>query len=239
MCNIDVTGLSFAYRGRPVLTDINLKVDKGSFVVILGPNGSGKSTLIKLVAGLLEPQQGTVHLDGLSPQTYRKQGLMGYVPQNYGNNTAAFPATVEEVVRLGVIAQQPRVSRTAARHIVDHMLSFVGIAELRHRRISDLSGGQQQRVMVARALAGNPRLLLLDEPTSGIDMEASARIYELLASLNHNLGITVLMVSHDIGKATQYASQVACINNGLCYFGDSKHFRSHYKESPHSWYYGA
>lgn len=235
MCGIKLDNVSFSYNGNSLLNNISMQIASGEFVVILGPNGSGKSTLLKLMTGLLRPVQGTIAIEGISVQQFRKTGQIGYVPQNYGRNTG-FPATVEETVRMGLVSQQTKMSKAASRHIVEHMLTLVGMEEFYARRLSDLSGGQQQRVMVARALAGNPGVLFLDEPTSGIDPEASAKIYELLKHLNSALGVTIVMVSHDVEKATRWASRVACVNYGLCYFGDGGEYRKHHGQTQHIWY---
>ena len=239
MCEVCLDKVSFAYESVTVLDSITITIPAGDFVVIVGPNGSGKSTLLRMIAGLLLPRTGKVRVAGEEPGKAQPLGLIGYVPQNYGRNMAGFPATAEDVVALGLAAgaRNRNLSRQGARHIVDHMLDLVGAAEFRHRRIGELSGGEQQRVMVGRALAGNPQLLLLDEPTSGIDYTASGKIYELLGQLNKNLGITVIMVSHDLDNATCSASHVACINRGLCYFGTSGDFRSQHLPNPHLWYY--
>lgn len=226
MYAVGLRKVRFAYGENIVLEDFSLEIAAGDFVAVVGPNGAGKSTMLKIIAGLLRPECGTVAIGGRPVDSARRSGEIGYVPQLYARNTAEFPATVEEVVALGLVAGGKRsVGREAARHIVGHMLQLVGLEELRRRRIGELSGGQQQRVMVARALAGNPRLLLLDEPTSGVDCDTSARIYDLLGELNSNLGITVIAVSHDVDRATRPASKVACINKGLCYWGGSAEFR--------------
>ncbi|HWR40278.1 MAG TPA: metal ABC transporter ATP-binding protein [Patescibacteria group bacterium] len=239
MCEVCLKQVSFAYHGMPVLDTINLDISAGCFVVVVGPNGAGKSTLLRMIAGLLQPQTGQIVIDGAAPEKAQQQGMIGYVPQHYGRNTQGFPATAEDVVALGLVAggRGRSLSRQGSRHIVDHMLELVGAERFRHRRIGELSGGEQQRVMVARALASNPQLLLLDEPTSGIDYAASAKIYELLGQLNRTLGITVIMVSHDIDNATRTASHVACIDRGLCYFGGNNEFRSQHLQNPHLWYY--
>ncbi|SDF09506.1 metal ABC transporter ATP-binding protein [Sporolituus thermophilus] len=237
MCMVQLDGVCFAYDDYPVLNNISLAVASGDFLVVVGPNGAGKSTLLKIMAGIAMPQGGEVRIDGRPVREAQRQGLIGYVPQTYGKNSAGFPATVEEVVALGLVTGSvTRRSKQLATHIVEHMLELVDMTGLRSRRIGELSGGQLQRVMVARALAGNPRLLLLDEPTSGIDADASAKIYELLGTLNRNLGITVVMVSHDIEKATCWASRVACINRGLCFFGSGREFRDSHMTVRHFWY---
>lgn len=237
MAEINLNNITFGYNTELVLNNITFSVAQGEFVVAVGPNGAGKSTLLKIMAGLLEPLAGQVLIDGETVRTAARRGKIGYVPQHYAQNTAAFPATVEEIVALGLVNNPSSLSGKGSRHIVRHMLELVGAEQLKNRRIGELSGGQQQRVMVARALAGNPQLLLLDEPTSGIDYAASARIYELLGQLNSTLGITIVMVSHDIENATHFASKVACINRSLCFFGDSEQFHSSHATMRHLWYY--
>jgi zinc transport system ATP-binding protein len=237
MNEIRLNNITFGYNAEMVLNNISLTVKQGEFVVVVGPNGAGKSTLLRIIAGLIEPAGGQVVIDNQSIRTAARQGIIGYVPQHYAQNTAAFPATVEEVVKLGLVNSNGGLKTKGAKHIVSHMLEMVGVEQLKGRRIGELSGGQQQRVMVARALAGNPQLLLLDEPTSGIDYAASVRIHELLGQLNTTLGITIIMVSHDIENATRFASKVACINRSLCFFGDSKEFNSTHATMRHLWYY--
>ncbi len=238
MCDVALQEVSFRYHNTTVLDSITFSIPAGEFVVVVGPNGGGKSTLLKLIAGLLSPYMGTVTIGKQSIAVARQSALIRYVPQNYGRNTAGFPATVEEIVALGLINNMPKITAAAARHIVDHMLDMVGMGGFRRRRIGELSGGQQQRVMVAMALAGNPQLLLLDEPTSGIDYDASTRIFDLLGTLHRNLGITIVMVSHDIDQAVLRATQVACVNRGLCYYGSADEFRNSHLEARHLWYYG-
>lgn len=231
---VKLSNVRFSYDKDVVFEGLSLAIDQGSFTAVIGPNGAGKSTILKIIAGLLTPQAGTISISDKTVRDARYDGLIGYVPQNYGKNISGFPATVEEVIRLGTLAgRNPSYSKSAVCHIVDHMLQLVGCQEIRKKRIGELSGGQQQRVMVARALAGNPKLLLLDEPTSGIDYEASAKIYELLGQLNQNLGVTVIMVSHDIEKAIKWADKVACINRGLCYFDESKEFNINHLQFRH------
>lgn len=237
MTEITLNNITFGYNAETVLNNITLTIKQGEFVVAVGPNGAGKSTLLKIIAGLLEPSAGQILIDNQSIRAAARQGIIGYVPQHYAQNTAAFPATVEEVIELGLANAKGSLRAKGSKHIVSHMMELVGIENLKGRRIGELSGGQQQRVMVARALAGNPQLLLLDEPTSGIDYAASARIHELLGHLNTALGITIVMVSHDIENATHFAAKVACINRSLCFFGDSQEFNSTHASMRHLWYY--
>ena len=238
MCGIKIENVSFSYTKAPLLSHISMLINSGEIVAIVGPNGSGKSTLLKLISGLLQPQQGQVTIEGISVNEFKKTGRIAYVPQNYNRNSC-FPATVSEIVSLGLAAQYNYLSKDTLQNAAEHMLTLVGANDFRNRRLADLSGGQQQRVMIARALAGNPGVILLDEPTSGIDVKASLELYQLLGKLNASLGMTIIMVSHDIDSASKCASRVACVNYGLCYFGDSAEFRSHHNMKPHSWYYGA
>lgn len=240
MFDVTLSDVNFSYGHNVVLKDISMTIAKGDFVAVVGPNGAGKSTLLKIMAGLIKPSRGQVKVGDKDISVARVQGLIGYVPQNYGKNVLGFPATVAEIVSLGLTlgaSPGPRQNQQAAKHIINHMLELVGADKLRDRRIGELSGGQQQRVMVAMALASNPELLLLDEPTSGIDYEASARIYDLLGTLNENLGITVVMVSHDIDKAVSSANKVACINKGLCFYGSTEEFDATHAQARHLWYY--
>ncbi len=236
MGQISLDKVCFSYPEQTVLSDISLEISSGDFVVVVGPNGAGKSTLIKIIAGLLKPQNGRVMFGDANLTEAQRSSRIAYVPQHYSAHTPGFPATVEEIVELGVL-RDPHTTRRGQRHIVNHMLELVGAADLAKRRIGELSGGQQQRVMVAMALASNPQIMLLDEPTSGIDFEASARIYELLKELNRNLNITVVMISHDMEKALRYADKVACINRGLCFYGASADFDFSHIQTRHSWYY--
>jgi zinc transport system ATP-binding protein len=239
MCEVKLSEISFFYNNNIALENISLTISQGDFVAVVGPNGAGKSTMLKIIAGLVKPTRGEVSIAGKDMITAKGHGLIGYVPQNYGKNAMGFPATVKEVVALGLTLgpSATRKNPQAAKHITSHMMELVGLEQLRDRRIGELSGGQQQRVMVAMALAANPELLLLDEPTSGIDYEASTKIYELLGTLNKNLGITIVMVSHDIDKAVSWANKVACINRKLCFFGSSQEFDATHAQARHLWYY--
>lgn len=238
MYDIKLTDVTYSYGDNTVLRGLSMAVAAGEFIAVVGPNGAGKSTMLKLVAGLLRPDCGQVTVAGRTADEARAAGDIGYIPQNFARNTADFPATVAEIVALGLVSgRKKNLSRDAARHIVDHMLAMVDLGDLRDRRVDELSGGQQQRVMVARALAGNPRLLLLDEPTSGVDFDTSTKIYGLLGELNKSLGITVVAVSHDIDKVTRWAGRVACINKGLCFLGDCAEFRRVHAQEPHLLYY--
>ncbi|ADV45892.1 metal ABC transporter ATP-binding protein [Nitratifractor salsuginis] len=215
---LKVEKVSFAYDREPVLKEVSLEVGEREFVAIIGPNGGGKSTLLKLIMGQFEPQSGQITVLGKSPKEAREE--IGYVPQNTNVNLE-FPIRVLDVVMMG----NPKQHREAAgwwerlfpvryndieKRCAYSTLEKVGMEAYMHRRIGDLSGGQRQRVMIARALCAHPRLLILDEPTSSIDVEGQQQIFSLLKELSKDLSI--LVVSHDLSVITDYADKVVYLN---------------------------
>jgi zinc transport system ATP-binding protein len=209
---IQIAGLSFSFGLAPVLQDINLEVFRGEFMGLVGPNAGGKSTLLKLILGLLRPQSGRIRVLGAAPEEARRR--VGYVPQ-YPSFQRDFPISVEQVVLLGRLGSTPSLGwyRRADREAALHALAEVEAADLARRRIGTLSGGQLQRVLLARALVGEPQILILDEPTANIDQRAEGDIFDLLAMLNARL--TILVVSHDIAFISSYVDRVACLNRTL------------------------
>jgi zinc transport system ATP-binding protein len=219
---VQVEDVSFAYEdGVPVLQDLSLSVCAGEFTALVGPNGAGKSTLLKIMLGLLAPQRGRVVLFGQEIRHFKDWGRIGYVPQKPDHLNPHFPATVEEVVTLGRVARLGLFNwpGKADRDKVERAMELVGIGHLRHRMTGLLSGGQQQRVAIARSLAAEPDLLLLDEPTAGVDAETQARFYTLLKRLNEELHVALVFVSHDIGPLRDMLDTVACVDRTLCYLG--------------------
>jgi zinc transport system ATP-binding protein len=190
---IELHNVKFSYDNRPLLSGISFAVHRGSFVALLGANGSGKTTLIQLLLGHIKPQSGSIALCGQDVQSIRDWSFVGYVPQR-----AAFdrnhPATVRELVR------EPRIC------------SHLGIADLFERQFKSLSGGQQQKVLVALALRSQPKLLLLDEPTVGMDESSCQQFYEVLSHLHKQHGITVVLVTHDLKHIEKYATHMLCID---------------------------
>lgn len=209
---IQIEGLSFSFGLAPVLQDIDLEVLRGEFMGLVGPNAGGKSTLLKLILGLLRPQSGRIRVLGAAPEEARRR--VGYVPQ-YPSFQRDFPISVEQVVLLGRLGSTPSLGwyRRADREAALHALAEVEAADLARRRIGTLSGGQLQRVLLARALVGEPQILILDEPTANIDQRAEGDIFDLLAVLNARL--TILVVSHDIAFISSYVDRVACLNRTL------------------------
>ncbi len=209
---IEVRNLSFSYGEVPVLEKVELTVPEGEFLGIVGPNAGGKSTLLKLLLGLLQPRQGEIRVLGLPPAKARH--LLGYVPQHPAFSRD-FPVTVEQVVLMGRLGKGRLIGRydRRDRRIARRVMEEAEIAPLARRRIGHLSGGQLQRVLVARALACEPRILLLDEPTANIDMRVENELFDLLRELNQRM--TILVVSHDIAFISRYVHRVACLNRTL------------------------
>jgi zinc transport system ATP-binding protein len=214
---ITIQHLWAGYEREQVLEDINLSVYEGDFIGLIGPNGGGKTTLLKVLLGLLPPTRGKVHVLGLPVQEGRR--MIGYVPQAVEFDRE-FPISVWDVARMGRLGQRRLLQRytTEDDAIVAKALHQVELYDLRRRPIGDLSGGQRQRAYIARALATQPKVLLLDEPTSSVDPQVSTGIYELLQQLNDQ-GVTILLVSHDIGVISSYVKTVGCLNRRLFYHG--------------------
>lgn len=212
--------MSFAYGAEPVLRDISLEIERGEFVALVGPNGSGKSTLLRLLLGALRPQQGRVELFGREPRSLPDRWRVGYVPQRI-DVPADLPATVDEVVRSGRLARRGwwRPARGSDRAAVDHALGAVALADLRRRPVRELSGGQQQRVLIAKALAGDPEVLVLDEPIAGVDAESQRLFRDSLVHLSQSHGATVLLVSHELGAVADDLDRVIVLKKTIVFDG--------------------
>ncbi len=221
---LEYRDVSFAYPRPPgdgtpprqALDRITLDVPEGTRLGILGPNGGGKSTLLRLTLGLLRGHTGTIRVFGRLPEEARKDGLIGYVPQRI-DAELAFPLSIRQVVSMpATLGLRPFSSPPAAmRTHIDQCLELVGVYDLADRPVGRLSGGQLQRVMIARALAARPRLLLLDEPTVGIDVAGQQRFAQLLDTLNRMLALTIVVVSHDIRTIAAGSDRVACLSRTL------------------------
>ncbi|MBI5728796.1 MAG: metal ABC transporter ATP-binding protein [Candidatus Magasanikbacteria bacterium] len=223
---IEVQGVSFGYTNELALKNIDLNVHAGDYLGIIGPNGGGKTTLLKIMLGLLQPTEGSVKLFGQPMEKFKAWPRIGYVPQKAVQFDAAFPATVEEVVAMGRAARRGLLHPLTQmdREKITNALVQVDLAAERKRLIGDLSGGQQQRVFIARALAGEPEVIFLDEPTAGVDVKAQEQFYALLKKFNQTLGLTLLLVSHDIDVVANEATELACINQALVYHGAPQAF---------------
>ncbi|MFV9511579.1 metal ABC transporter ATP-binding protein [Tepidibacillus sp. LV47] len=223
---IEIQNLSFQYGTNQVLKHVNLVVEEGEFLGLVGPNGSGKSTLLKIILGLLEPTVGEIKLFGQPIERFRDWKKIGYVSQKANSFNRGFPATVEEVVETGLYGSIGLFRRIHKSHRekVKETLRLVGLEEFSKRNISKLSGGQQQRVFIARAIVSQPQLLILDEPTVGVDTESVHQFYQLMGKLNHDLGMTLILVSHDIGMVTEKVTKLVCLNKQLFFHGTPKEF---------------
>lgn len=221
---VDINSVSFSYNGHPVLDDISIEIKKGEFLGLIGPNGSGKTTLLKIILGLLKPQSGSISLFGQQIDSFKDWSKVGYVPQKAGAEGMRFPVTVEEIVTMGRINNSRWFDFTSKEDetAIDQALTEVDMLKYKKTLLNELSGGQQQRVYIARALASKPELLILDEPTVGVDSESQAKFYELLKNLNRNLKLTLILVSHDIDVVSHEVSILACINSKLVCYGKPK-----------------
>jgi len=221
---IDIKDVNFRYSNETVLEHIHLTVKKGEFLGLIGPNGSGKTTLIKILLGLLKSNSGTVSLFNQKINQFFQWSKIGYVPQKAGQTSQNFPITVEEVVALGRISNTRIIDimTSSDRKAINQSLETVQMLQYKHRRISDLSGGQQQRVFIARALVSNPELLILDEPTVGVDTESQTNFYKLLDILNKKHHMTLILISHDIEVVARVVSRIACINQTIVCHGHPK-----------------
>jgi len=209
---IELKGVTAGYERSPVIEDVDLVMPRGEFLGLVGPNGGGKSTLLRVVLGLLAPWRGSVRLLGRNPRRSRRR--VGYVPQ-YARFSRDFPISVREVVETGRLGRTRGMLgyRAEDRQAAERALSMVELDALAARPIGNLSGGQFQRALIARALACEPELLILDEPTANVDPRAETHLFELLRRLNGYMGIIV--VSHDVAFVTRYVHRVACLNRTL------------------------
>jgi zinc transport system ATP-binding protein len=209
-----------AFQDLLVLEDVSLNVSPGDFLAIIGPNGAGKTTLLKVILGLVRPVSGLVRVFGKAPWALDGgRWRIGYVPQVQSVDIN-FPIYASEAVLMGRYGRIGLLKRPSSndRAAVHKAMDRIGIADLADRPLARLSGGQRQRVFLARALANDPALLLLDEPTTGVDVAATEGLYELLRVL-HEDGITILVVSHDVGVVATYVDGVACVNRRLVAHG--------------------
>lgn len=206
---IQIENLDFSYGSVPALEQVNVTIGEREFVSVVGPNGGGKTTLLKIMLGLLKPEAGRVSVFGAMPTVGRK--WIGYLPQ-HASLDAKFPVTTMDAVIMGRLGKTRNLGFYSRRDhdIAKEILVRVGLEKLSNRPLSALSGGQRQRVLIARALVSEPRLLLLDEPSSSLDDYVERELYDLLKELNREL--TIVVVSHDIGFVSRYVEKVICVN---------------------------
>lgn len=216
----EIDRLSYAYSGNLVLDNISFTIDEGDILGIIGPNGAGKTTLFSCMLGLLDDYTGTIKIlgDDIKKKNGKVFKSIGYIPQKK-TIEQNFPATVEEIVSLGITT----IGKTSKEKIA-LALETVGLLAQKDRRVGKLSGGQQQRVLIAKAMVNNPKLLILDEPVTGIDLEMQNRFYSLLKKLNQENKITIIWASHDLDAVNRFATSVACINRSMFFHGKAYEF---------------
>lgn len=215
-----LAGAAVGYDGKPVLSDLTLELPRGHFTAMVGENGSGKTTLLKTLAGILPPVGGRVELSG----TNDAPPVLGYVPQR-DSLDSVWPLSVFEVALMGTYGRlgAGRSAGEGERRLARECLAQTGAADLERKAFSVLSGGQKQRVLIARALATQPEVLLLDEPTAGIDPEATQAVMELLSRLHRERHLTLLMVNHDLPLARRHATDVLRVADGTVSFETTAH----------------
>ena len=216
---VEVEGLTVILGGCVVLDDITLNIRAGSFTGLIGPNGAGKSTLLKVLLGLIQPVRGTARVFGHAPGA--SHGLIGYVPQSANTQDSGFPVSVQDVVMMGRLGPD-RIGglyNQADRDATWEAMEGVGLASMAKQRFGSLSGGERQRALIARAMCGGPRLLLLDEPTTGVDVVAQDDFYNMLTRLKESHKITIALVSHDVGVITSMVDDLICLNQKVFLHG--------------------
>lgn len=219
---VSVYNLTVVYNSFVALKNVNLKMFNGEFLAIMGPNGAGKTTLLKVILGLLKPQNGKVKVYGYDPfkNGDRVRSLIGYVPQKI-NVANASKITVGEIVLMGILARKtpPRIPSKKDYELAIEALKIVGMEEFWDRSFSELSGGQQQRVLIARALTKRPKLLLLDEPLTGLDVKSQGETASFLYELNKHHNVSILIVTHDINPIAEYINRVAILHKSIIALG--------------------
>jgi len=223
---IEANNVSFKYNHSYVLEKISFTIKQGEYLGIVGPNGAGKTTLLKILLGLIKPDTGTVKIYGQNINKLKDRSLIGYVAQKSTQIASEFPATVEEIVTSGRTARAGLFKQfnKADQEKIEWAMKTTEVFELRKELISTLSGGQKQRVFIARALAAEPKILFLDEPTIAVDVALSQKFYELLHKLNEAYGITILFVSHDLDVIAKEVGSVLCLKRTLVCHGSPQDF---------------
>lgn len=219
---IKASHIDFAYGDHQVLRNVTFAINQGDYVGLIGPNGSGKTTLLKIMLGLLKPNKGTLTLYDQTPANNQdNHHSIGYVPQRIAQTETIFPASVEEVIASGRASQRGLSQQWSQEDqgAVEEAMRLTGVTKHRQRLIYQLSGGERQRVFIARALAAQPELLILDEPTVGVDIESQESFYSLLCTLNKKHKLTIILVSHDIDVIAQEVKTLIFLNQTVIAYG--------------------
>ena len=232
---VELEDVDFAYPGGPpVLRDVTLRVEQGEFLAVAGPNGGGKTTLLRIALGLERPQAGTARLFGEPASGLRGRSRIGYLAQRAQLGIDS-PVTVREVVAAGRVPRRGLVGplRSEDRVQVGRAIERVGLADRASAPLSTLSGGLQQRAFIAKALAGEPELLVLDEPTAGVDVDAQEALAALLEELHRDLRVTILFVSHEFGAVERFVDRLVLVRGGIVFDGDPAALPSHWHDPSH------
>ncbi|OFI07029.1 high-affinity zinc uptake system ATP-binding protein ZnuC [Clostridium acetireducens DSM 10703] len=213
---VNIENLYFSYNNNMpyIIENINLKIKKGDYISILGENGSGKTTLSKLILNLLKPTKGKVSLN---------TNKIGYVPQNIENFNSKFPITVNEILKC-----HKKIINLKSKDIISKILKLVNMEHTKNSLIGNLSGGQQQKIFICRALIGNPELLILDEPSTGVDIKSQIEIYNIIKKLNKKNNITIIAVEHNLDAALKNSSHIYLMKNGTGHLYNIEHFKNNY-----------
>ena len=220
----EVEHLTYRVGDQVILKDVSLKVLQGEYCAVIGPNGGGKTTLVRLLLGLQKPASGTIRLFGEPQKQFRRWAQIGYVPQQVTQTDRLFPGTVEEIVGMGRVSKLgwDKRWRDNDRQVIAHAMERMEVTGLGDKLIGELSGGQRQRVMIARALASEPKVLILDEPNTGVDQPSQQRFYRLLRQLNGETRLTILFVTHDVGVIADDIARLFTVNQTLATCNDPK-----------------
>ena len=227
---ISVRDLGFEYGDGWVFHKLNLDVPEGDFVAVIGANGAGKSTLMKMLAHALPPTMGNIFYYGIPIEKFDQWEKIGYVAQNPAKMQRDFPISVREVIALGLIQKNKLWQRFGSEEDekIEKVLETFQLKDLEQRKIGELSGGQQQRVFLARAMVKEPKILLLDEPATGIDAASKIALYDMLQEINFEQNVTIIMISHDLELAAGAAKSALCISHGICFRGDVQEALQHH-----------
>jgi len=210
---LEIENLTVAYGKRVALENVNLHLSKGEFHAVVGPNGGGKTTLVKAILGLIRTLSGNIMIFGKPQKEYLKENTIGYLPQTHSTNISKVPLKVIDVVLMGCVGYRGLTGyRKDVIKRVEKIMDMLEVLDRCNSLFDNLSGGLKQRVLIARALVSNPELLIMDEPTVGLDVKAQKDFYSLIKKLREQLNITIIMVSHDVGFVFEYADTVVCVN---------------------------